>query len=107
MSRPPHSPLDAAAHAISPAVEPTPPEEWTWTTSTFIACEETKYSTETGIGAYPSLADWMSDLVQGSTWSAVASLFSLGLTWWEGLLAIFSVSFDTLVYSGYLCPSDS
>ncbi|KAL8287173.1 hypothetical protein RQP46_003625 [Phenoliferia psychrophenolica] len=44
---------------------------WTWTTFTFISY-------------------WMSDLVQGSTWSAVASLFSLGLNWWEGLLAIFS-----------------
>ncbi|ORY81773.1 permease for cytosine/purines, uracil, thiamine, allantoin-domain-containing protein [Leucosporidium creatinivorum] len=51
-------------------MEPVPPSEWSWTTSTFILY-------------------WMSDLVQGSTWSAIASLFSLGLTWWEGLLAIF------------------
>ncbi|KAM0746563.1 uridine permease-like protein Fui1 [Meredithblackwellia eburnea MCA 4105] len=51
-------------------MEPTPPEKWTWTTLTFITY-------------------WMSDLVHGSTWTAIASLFSLGLVWWEGLLAIF------------------
>ncbi|KAL8286756.1 hypothetical protein RQP46_004284 [Phenoliferia psychrophenolica] len=41
-------------------------------------------------GTWSNKDNWVSDLVHGSTWTAVASLFSLGLTWWEGLLAIFS-----------------
>ena len=49
--------------------EPVRREGWTWTTLTFAAY-------------------WMSDLVNAGQWAAVASFVSLGLTWWESILAI-------------------
>lgn len=32
-------------------------------------------------------SDWISDLVNAGSFAAVASYASLGLTWWEGVLA--------------------
>ncbi|KAK4701025.1 nucleobase:cation symporter-1, NCS1 family, partial [Phenoliferia sp. Uapishka_3] len=50
--------------------EPVPREQWSWTTVTFFAY-------------------WFSDLINAGSWSQVSSFVSLGLTWWESLLAVF------------------
>ncbi|KAI5476436.1 hypothetical protein MNV49_007749 [Pseudohyphozyma bogoriensis] len=46
-------------------------EAWSWTTVTFALY-------------------WCADLITAGTWTGVASLYSLGLNWWEALLCIFS-----------------
>ncbi|GAA5973229.1 hypothetical protein JCM11641_006334 [Rhodosporidiobolus odoratus] len=51
--------------------EPVPKEHQTWTTSTFAAY-------------------WFSDLISAGTWSTISSFVALGLTWYEGLLAVFT-----------------
>ncbi|GAA5892391.1 hypothetical protein JCM6882_003658 [Rhodosporidiobolus microsporus] len=50
--------------------EPVPIEHRTWTTATFAAY-------------------WFSDLINAGSWSQISSFVSLGLTWWESLLATF------------------
>ncbi|KAI5477300.1 NCS2 allantoate transporter [Pseudohyphozyma bogoriensis] len=59
----------APAHIWSNSdMEPVPRELWSWTTLTFAAY-------------------WFSDLINPGSWSQVSSFVSLGLTWWESLLA--------------------
>ncbi|KAM0746115.1 hypothetical protein T439DRAFT_330088 [Meredithblackwellia eburnea MCA 4105] len=50
-------------------MEPVAREQWTWTTGTFIAY-------------------WFSDLINAGSWSQVSSFVSLGLTWWESMIAV-------------------
>lgn len=42
-----------------------------------------QHGTDSGIHS----AYWMSDLVNAGSWSQVSSFVSLGLTWWESMLA--------------------
>ncbi|GAA5821801.1 hypothetical protein JCM11251_001031 [Rhodosporidiobolus azoricus] len=66
--------LPKPASAFTPEhqwnMEPVPLEHRTWTTATFAAY-------------------WFSDLINAGSWSQVSSFVSLGLTWWESLLATF------------------
>ncbi|TNY19622.1 permease for cytosine/purines, uracil, thiamine, allantoin-domain-containing protein [Rhodotorula diobovata] len=52
-------------------MEPVPVEEQSWTSATFAAY-------------------WFSDLINAGSWSQISSFVSLGLTWWQGLLATFT-----------------
>ncbi|GAA5853777.1 hypothetical protein JCM8547_007445 [Rhodosporidiobolus lusitaniae] len=68
--------LEKPASAFTPEThwsnyEPVPEEHRTWTTSTFAAY-------------------WFSDLINAGSWSQISSFVSLGLTWWQGLLATFT-----------------
>ncbi|BGP42631.1 hypothetical protein JCM10449v2_006643 [Rhodotorula kratochvilovae] len=68
------SDLRSSALLVLPAaadMEPVPREEQSWTSATFAAY-------------------WFSDLINAGSWSQISSFVSLGLTWWQGLLATFT-----------------
>ncbi|GAA6010248.1 hypothetical protein JCM11491_005409 [Sporobolomyces phaffii] len=66
----PDSAFTPDTHYSNKDTEPTPREEATWSTLTFIGY-------------------WASDLVNAGSWSQVSSFVELGLTWWEGVICTF------------------